>query len=262
MEHLHVTRSHILQHVTYLECHNILIPFQYVYLRKYTVHSKYCSLHLSTNSFSARSQNSIHILSIISSSTHFSLSAGILRHVHQSWLLFAIFFAYYNNHPLLHWHFYSTNVSFHTHRRHNICIRGYTFCHASKNQSETGCLITIPCFSSRIPNSRSCKNCTDDIRTLMSLFCRLPRTYSTSSTLQSSHIFFNSVSLTILFTIFFNVCRVGTCCTRIYCTKALCNSCTIYRLAYRKNRFHALCDVIHSYIVNVSYTNHACCAYS
>jgi len=154
MEHLHVTRSHILQHVTYLECHNILTPFQYVYLRKYTVHSKYCSLHLSTNSFSARSQNSIHILSIISSSTHFSLSAGILRHVHQSWLLFAIFFAYYNNHPLLHWHFYSTNVSFHTHRRHNICIRGYTFCHASKNQSETGCLITIPCFSSRIPNSR------------------------------------------------------------------------------------------------------------
>jgi len=34
----------------------------------------------------------LHILSIISSSTHFSLPAGILMHM-QSWLLSEIFFA-------------------------------------------------------------------------------------------------------------------------------------------------------------------------
>jgi len=104
----------------------------------------------------------------------------------------------------------------------------------ARNQSETGFLIIIPCFS-RIPNSRSCRNCTSDIHKPMSLFCRLRKIYSTSSTSQSSHTFFSSVSLTILFTIiFFNVCRMGTCCTEI-CTLALCNSCKTDRLAYQYN---------------------------
>jgi len=131
--------------------------------------SKHCSSHLLKNSFNARSRsrNLIHILSIISSSTHFSLSAGILMHMHQPWLLSAIS-SPNNNHPLLH--FYSINVSFHTHLPHNIClvIVGILSV-ASKDQSETGSLITIPYFSSRILNSRS-RRIPGDIRTSVSLF--------------------------------------------------------------------------------------------
>jgi len=111
--------------------------------------------------------------------------------------------------------------------------REYTFCRASKDQS--GSLITVPYFSSRIPNSRSRRNCIGDIRTSVSLFCGLSRTYRIYHTLQSSHIFSNTVHK-----FFFNVCRMGTCCTRIYCTNVLYNSCTTCRLAYQKNQFHAL----------------------
>ena len=62
-------------------------------------------------------------------------------------------------------------------------------------------------------------------------------------------LFSHSFSFAIPF--FFNVCKVGhaTCCTRIYYTKILCNSCTTCRLAYRKNRSHTSWRDIPTYII-------------
>ena len=93
--------------------------------------------------------------------------------------------------------------------------RGHIFCRANKDQSKTGSLITIPCFSSRILILDHV-GIAPAIFAPISLFCGLPRTYSTSSTLQSSYVFSSSVSQYCSQTVFFNVCRVGTCCTRIY----------------------------------------------
>jgi len=79
--------------VTCIEYHNIFSLC--LFAKVHCSHSKHCSSHLLKNSFSARSRsrNSIHILPIINSLTHFSLPARILMHLHQPWLLFAIFFA-------------------------------------------------------------------------------------------------------------------------------------------------------------------------
>jgi len=180
-------------------------------------HSKHWSSHLSKNRsarFLSRSWNSIHILSIIST---FHYPWGILMHMATLALRFS---SPSNNRSLLHWHFYSINVSFHTHRPRNVCLhnRGYTFCRASKDKSETDSLITIPYFSPRIYLILDREGIAPTISVPMSLFCGLLRTSSTAHHLHYNlpTYFPRRIHNIVHNNSFFNIiCKVGICCTGI-----------------------------------------------
>jgi len=84
------TRSHNI--VTGLEYHNILTSFHYVCLRTCTVRTQSIVHRIYWKTVLVQDRDH-EIPYIVNSSTHFSLPAGILMHMHQLWLLSAIFFA-------------------------------------------------------------------------------------------------------------------------------------------------------------------------
>ena len=120
-----------------------------------------------------------------------------------------------------------------------------TFCRTSKDQSETVCLITILCFL-RISNSRTRKNCTGDSH--IYLFLRECTAHHLHYSLPT---YFPVAHNTVHSKFFFNVCRIYTCRTRIYCTKALCNSCTTYRHDLPKEPISCSLTFLHRHAVHM-----------
>jgi len=204
-------RSHTLQHCD-IECHNVITLCHYIFLWKCTVHIQsidhriYQKAVLAQDSY--RDHETPHIVYNQQFDALFTIRGNLNTHAPKLVLICAflrpiIIVLYYIDISVSPMSLFIPIVLV-------TFVSRYTFCRASKDQSETGFLLFH--VSHIYNNSRSYRNYTSDIRTPMSLFCGLPRTYSTSSTLQSFHSIFY-VSLTIYF--FFNMYRMGTCCTEI-----------------------------------------------
>jgi len=98
-----------------------------------------------------------------------------------------------------------------------VSITGYTFCRASKDKSETDFLITIPYFSPRIYLILDREGIAPTIFVPMSLFCGLLRTSSTAHHLHYNlpTYFPRRIHNIVHNSSFFNICKVGICCTGI-----------------------------------------------
>jgi len=174
--------------MTLVECHNILTSCHYVYLRKCTVHIQcidhriYRKIVLAQDSY-RNHELYPYIVNKQQFDVLFVTGGNLNAHAPMLALICNFFRPIIIVFITLTFLFYQFLFSYSSSSQHLSRNYGYTFCRASKDQSETGSLIIILCFSPRIPNSRLHRNCTGDIRTLMSFFCGLPETYSTSSIL-------------------------------------------------------------------------------